>query len=65
MKIVDWFCMEPFRNLNTKSTEVPQSSVLTHPFSDVPLFKKYLNPQAATNRMVKSVVYHPCLFRLA
>ena len=30
-----------------------------------PLFQKYLNPQVRTNKLVNSVVYHPCPSRLA
>ena len=31
-------CMEVFWNPNTKCTESPQSSISTHPFSNVPSF---------------------------
>ena len=34
-------------------------------FLIIPLFQKYLNPQVRTNKMVNSVVYHPCPARLA
>ena len=37
-------------NLNTKYTEVPQSSVLTYPFLMLPLFQKCLNPRPRTNK---------------
>ena len=30
-----------------------------------PFFQKYLNPQVRTNKLVNSVVYHPCPSRLA
>ena len=45
--------------------EKPQSFISTHPFSDVPSFSKYFNPQVRTNKLVNSVVYHPCPSRLA
>ena len=45
--------------------EKPQSSISTHPFSDVPSFSKYLNPQVRINKLVNIVVHHPCPSRLA
>ena len=30
-----------------------------------PFFQKYLNPHVTTNKMVNSVLYHPCSSRLA
>ena len=30
-----------------------------------PIFQKYLNPQVRTNKLVNSVVYHPCPLKLA
>ena len=38
---------------------------LTHPFSDVLSFQKYLNLQVRINKMVNSVVYYPFPSRLA
>ena len=29
------------------------------------LFQKYLNPQVRTNKLINSIVYHPCLSKLA
>ena len=37
-------------NLNTKYAEVPQSSILTHPFLLFFLFQKYLNFQVRTKK---------------
>ena len=39
-KKADRFCKELSLNPNTKCTEVPQSSISTHPFFDVPSFSK-------------------------
>ena len=57
--------MEYSWNPSTKCTEKPQSSILKHPLPDVPFFQKYLKPQLKTKKLVNSVVYHPCLSRLA
>ena len=43
---------------------MPLSSISTHPFLMFPLFQKYLNPQVRANKMVNSVVYHPCPSKL-
>ena len=42
-----------------------QSSISTHLFLMLSLFQKYLNYQVRTNKMVNSIVYHPCPPRLA
>ena len=56
--------MEFSWNHNIKCTEKYQSSIFTHPFLMSPLFQKYLNPQVRTNKLVNSIVYHPCPSRL-
>ena len=43
---------------------MPQSSISTHPFSDVPCFSKTTQPPGYNQQMVNSFVYHPCLSRL-
>ena len=56
--------MEFYSNPNAKCAENPQSSILAHPFSDVP-FQEYLNPLVRTNKLVNSLFYHPFPSRLA
>ena len=55
-------------NLNTKYIEVPQFSIVTHPFLMFHLFQKCLNTQVRTKKwyILNSVDYHhPCLSRIA
>ena len=54
--------MEFSSNPNKKYTEMPQSSISTHPFLMFPL--KISNPQARTNKLANSVFYRPCPSRL-
>ena len=49
---------------NAKCKEVPQSSISTHPFSDVPSFSKISRLSVRTNKIVSGAVYHPYLSRL-
>ena len=50
---------------NPKCKEMPQSSILTHPFLIFSHFQKSLNSQVRTKKLVNSVFYHPCSSRLA
>ena len=56
--------MEFSSNPNTKCTENLKSSISKRRFSDL-LSQEYLNQQVRTNKLVKSVFYHPSPSRLA
>ena len=56
--------MEFSSNPNTKCTENPQSSISTHPFSDVPS-QKYLNLQVRTDILVNSVFSPPLSYKIS
>ena len=43
---------------------MPQSSISTHPFSDFLSFEKISEPPSQNQKMVNSVVYHPCTSRV-
>ena len=55
--------MEFLLNPNTKRAEKPQSSISSHPISDVP-YQNYVNSQVRANRQVHSAFYHHCPSRL-
>ena len=57
--------MEFSWNPNPKCTEKPQSSISTHPFSNIPSFSKISNPQVRTKKLVNSAFYHLCPSGLA
>ena len=57
--------MEFSWNPNTKCTEKPQSSISTHPFSDVPSFSKISQSPGQNQKNGNSVVYQPFPSRLA
>ena len=49
-KKADQLCIEYSSNLDTNHGDVPQSSILMHPFLMFHLFQKCLNTQVRTNK---------------
>ena len=57
--------MEFSWNPNTKCTEKPQSSISTHPFSDVPYFSKISQPPGKNQQIGKQCCLPPLPFKIS
>ena len=54
-----------FRNHFAKCTEKPQSSISTHPFSDVPFFSKISKPTGYNQEIGKQCFLPPLSFKIS